>query len=180
MPYNGYFMSSSSLTLIYDFMHDPGSAPAHLRWVYDALQNLSTMKGHNASESTITAIQTILRNIDPSYEWSPYPNVVNDPQDPTNSSQVLPNQEFGQSGPGLSFPTNYRLAPQSNPQTSQWSYAAHGGPETGRSGGSTDDLTDFTQSEMGWDFDFSTMDLEAFFSVYPTANPGLPFGNSNG
>ena len=41
-------------------------------------------------------------------------------------------------------------------------------PETGGSVGSAEDLLDFTQSDMGWDFDFSTMDLEAFFSVYPS------------
>ena len=28
------------------------------------------------------------------------------------------------------------------------------------------ELLDFTQSDMGWDFDFSTIDCEAFFSVY--------------
>lgn len=39
-------------------------------------------------------------------------------------------------------------------------------PETGGSAGSGDDLLDFTQSDMGWNFDFSTMDLDAFFSVY--------------
>ncbi|KAF3017313.1 hypothetical protein E8E15_005528 [Penicillium rubens] len=41
-----------------------------------------------------------------------------------------------------------------------------GNPETGGSVGSGEDLLDFTQSDMGWDFDFSTMDLDAFFSVY--------------
>lgn len=31
--------------------------------------------------------------------------------------------------------------------------------------GSSEDLFDFTKAGMGWDFDFSTMDLETFFSI---------------
>lgn len=41
-------------------------------------------------------------------------------------------------------------------------------PDSVGSIASGDDLLDFTQSDMGWDFDFSTMDLEAFLSVYPS------------
>ena len=37
--------------------------------------------------------------------------------------------------------------------------------------GSGEDLLDLTQSDMGWDFDFSTMDLEEIFSVYPGTGP---------
>lgn len=44
---------------------------------------------------------------------------------------------------------------------------------TNASVGSGDELLDLTQSDMGWDFDFSTMDLEEFFSVYPTAGPAF-------
>ncbi|KAJ5219532.1 hypothetical protein N7468_008736 [Penicillium chermesinum] len=184
MPYNGYFMSSSAFTLIYDFMHDPSSAPSHLRWVYAALHNLSTMKREEPTTSTISAIQTTLRNIDPSYEWSPNPNSAKEPvqtgafqimlPEPRAPSQEQPIQE------DLAIPTNYRLGPRPDPRTSQWSYPAPEGPETGRSGGSSDDLPDFTQSEMGWDFDFSTMDLEAFFSVYPSSASTFPFGNMSG
>lgn len=37
--------------------------------------------------------------------------------------------------------------------------------------GSGEDLLDLTQSDMGWDFDFSTMDLEEIFSVYTGSVP---------
>jgi hypothetical protein len=40
-------------------------------------------------------------------------------------------------------------------------------PATTGTSGSGEDLLDFTLSDMGWDFDFSTMDLETFFSVSP-------------
>lgn len=46
-------------------------------------------------------------------------------------------------------------------------------PMTNASVGSGDELLDLTQSDMGWDFDLSTMDLEEFFSVYPTAGPAF-------
>lgn len=61
--------------------------------------------------------------------------------------------------------------------SSRWDFPLIEGPETGRSGGSSEDLLDFTQTDMGWDFDFSTMDLEAFLSVYQSANPTFPQGN---
>lgn len=34
-----------------------------------------------------------------------------------------------------------------------------------------EDLLDLRQSDMGWDFDFSIVDIEEFFSVYPTTGP---------
>lgn len=45
-------------------------------------------------------------------------------------------------------------------------------PMASTSVGSAEDLLDLRQSDMGWDFDFSTVDIEEFFSVYP--NTGLP------
>lgn len=169
-------MSSSAFTLIYDLMHDPSSAQAHLRWVHTALQNLSSMKREEPTTSTIKAIQTTLRSIDPSYEWSPYPENLANFKIPDRTDSGM--QPF--TSDGLSFPTNYRLGSRANNMTSQWSYSQPEGPETGRSGGSSDDLPDFTQSEMGWDFDFSTMDLEAFFSVHPSSDTMFTFGNLNG
>lgn len=46
------------------------------------------------------------------------------------------------------------------------------GLDTGRSG-SNEDLLDFTQCEIGWKSDFSTMDAEAFFSVYQPTNTSV-------
>lgn len=36
--------------------------------------------------------------------------------------------------------------------------------------GNGEDLLDLTQSDIGWDFDLSNMDLEEFFSVYPSTD----------
>lgn len=35
----------------------------------------------------------------------------------------------------------------------------------------SEELLDLTMSDMGWDIDFSTMDLEAFFSINPNMAP---------
>jgi hypothetical protein len=149
MRYHGYFLGSACFTLIYDIIHDECTAATHLPWVYTALQNLSTMRGGDPITNTVTAIQTILRKINPSYEWSPYPKAgpsslpqapAHDPSDPAAFplQTELPNFQ-----PGLTTPDLLEA-----------------------------DLLDFTQFDMGWDFDFSTMDLEAFFSVnQPMAAP---------
>lgn len=40
--------------------------------------------------------------------------------------------------------------------------------------GTAEDLLDLTEADMGWGFDFSTMDLEGFFSIYPTVDTTVP------
>lgn len=74
---------------------------------------------------------------------------------------------------GLPFPSKSVLGSGPVLSPSQRNLPQLEGPETGRSGGSNEDLLDFTQSDMGWDFDFSTMDLEAFFSVYQSGDPSF-------
>ena len=168
-------MASSAFTLIYDLLHDTQVPPAHLPWVYASLHTLSTMRGGDPITSTISAIQTTLRNINPAYEWSPYPKTEDeylsrsegDPslsqmQRDMKSSQVLPNS--------LNFSASSPSGPRPDLPTTPWNFSQFEAPETGRSGGSSEDLLDFTQSDMGWNFDFSTMDMEAFFSVYQSAD----------
>ncbi|KAJ5640250.1 uncharacterized protein N7484_008112 [Penicillium longicatenatum] len=176
LRYHGYFLGSSAFTLIYDLIHDTAAAAAHLPWVYASLQTLSTMRPGDPISSSIAAIQTTLRNINPSYEWLQCPKAggnnavgvgsnsyLSRAQDTTDSQQAPLN--------GLAFPSKSVLGPSPDLSPSQWSLPQLEGPETGRSGGSNEDLLDFTQSDMGWDFDFSTMDLEAFFSVYQSSDP---------
>lgn len=74
------------------------------------------------------------------------------------------------------FPHNPSMGTQPGLPTSPWSLPPVEQlemPETGGSVGSSEDLLDFTQSDMGWDIDFSTMDLEAFLSVYPSNEGAL-------
>ncbi|KAJ5537443.1 hypothetical protein N7513_010629 [Penicillium frequentans] len=178
LRYHGYFLGSSAFTLIYDLIHDTQAAAAHLPWVYASLQTLSTMRPGDPISSSIAAIQTTLRNINPSYEWLQYPKAGENPsvsagRNPyiSRAQDTMENQQ--ESLNGLPFPSKSVLGSGPGLSPSQWSLPQLEGPETGRSGGSNDDLLDFTQSDMGWDFDFSTMDLEAFFSVYQSGDPSF-------
>ncbi|KAJ5152563.1 uncharacterized protein N7482_009041, partial [Penicillium canariense] len=179
LRYHGYFISSSTFTLIYDLLHDPAAAATHLPWVYASLQNLSTMRKGDPIDSTIAAVQTVLRNIKPSYEWTPHPtpeeNSTYRSEGPISVSRTPDNANRQQGNhTSVSFPQNLFHGQQPDLSTPQWSLPLLEGPETGGSGGSNEDLLDFTQSDMGWNFDFSTMDLEAFFSIYQSVDHSFP------
>lgn len=137
------------------------------------------MRDGDPIKSTISAIQTVLRNLSPTYEWLPYPKPDNAYPSGTGD-QTGGSLASGISGsqPGVlnehAFSPNALFGSTSNMSPSQWTLPQLEGPETGRSGGSSEDLLDLTQSDMGWNFDFSTMDLEAFFSVYQSADASFP------
>lgn len=136
------------------------------------------MRAGDPITSTIKAIQTVLRNINPAYEWSPYPGAANKCSTASKQDMSLPQAPGNvniQQSPSSDFKLSFNplLGSVADPQTSQWNLPQLDVPETGRSGGSSEDLLDFTQADMGWDFDFSTMDMEAFFSVYKTADASI-------
>ncbi|KZN91513.1 Thiamine repressible genes regulatory protein [Penicillium chrysogenum] len=173
LRYHGFFFGNSVFTLIYEFIHNPDVAPVYLPWVYASLQTLSTMRAGDPIASSISAIQTVLHNINPSYEWVPVLSTTGGrivPPEGTAIQQgltsdrrhrsLLNNPAISQSQ-SLGMPPGILTSPWNLPQLEK-----PGNPETGGSVGSGEDLLDFTQSDMGWDFDFSTMDLDAFFSVY--------------
>ncbi|CAG8355553.1 unnamed protein product [Penicillium salamii] len=175
LRYHGYFLGSSSFTLIYEFLHDASLAPVYLPWVYASLQTLSIMRAGDPIASSISAIQTVLRRMNPSYEWPPYtsssgrqprpsePAAMGQPAVPNTAQRPLPNDLTIPHDPSMIIRPGASASPWNLPQ-----FETMGMPDTGGSVGSSEDLLDFTQSDMGWDFDFSTMDLEAFLSVYPS------------
>ncbi|KAJ5513768.1 hypothetical protein N7463_003320 [Penicillium fimorum] len=171
LRYHGYFFGSSVFTLIYEFLHNPSVAPVYLPWVYASLQTLSTMRAGDPIASTISAVQTVLRNINPSYEWLPLLATTGDNIAPPGGTAihqgVIPDRRHRPSNAAIS--QNAPLGMRPDMPASPWNFPQVQNPENPETGGSVasgEDLLDFTQSEMGWDFDFSTMDLEAFFSVY--------------
>ncbi|KAJ5623923.1 hypothetical protein N7510_000232 [Penicillium lagena] len=175
MRYHGYFMGSACFTLIYNFVHDPNSASVYLPWVYAALQNLSTIRAGDPIASTISSIQTVLRKINPSYEWTPYPK-----QSSRHEVDLLVSSTRAQepiTGYGQHSTTTDLASPShlsgSHPDISafQPSLPQVEIPDTFGSSGSGEESRDFTQSDMGWDFDFSTMDLEAFLIYQSMAAP---------
>ncbi|KAJ5163928.1 uncharacterized protein N7500_005758 [Penicillium coprophilum] len=173
LRYHGYFFGSSVFTLIYEFLHNPSVAPVYLPWVYASLQTLSTMRAGDPVASTISAVQTVLRNINPSYEWLPLLATSSDNMARPGGTVIHQGLNTDRGHRSLlnipAIPQNPSLGMRPDMSTSPWNFPQvekPEKPETGGSAGSGEDLLDFTQSDMGWDFDFSTMDLEAFFSVY--------------
>ncbi|KAI5302764.1 hypothetical protein KEM56_000383 [Ascosphaera pollenicola] len=222
--YHGFFLGSACFVLIYDFIFDRRAAIENLPYVHAALHILSRMRQGDPIASTMKALQTILRAIDPSFEWdasSSPPSLctltaVDRSVDRNVSVPEHPREHQGQGpgpGPGpnsmqmnspsiVKQPTSHvrwepppePARPRSTPLQPQkitdflintsdtpgtpmsatphvtadpYVQAMAGPVLTGDyfpvTGGS---LPDFSASDLGWDF--ATMDLEAFFSVYPT------------
>ncbi|KAL4778649.1 hypothetical protein BJX76DRAFT_366061 [Aspergillus varians] len=172
--YHGFFLSSSCFALIFDLIHGQALASSHLPWAHATLKALSSMSQSDAIQASFLAIQTILKQIDPAYEWVPEAetsNPLHANRTPTvtrpysmTTSQDTPNL---QSTPSTSSPGRSQSHPflydfQGNPLGQSMNMLATSG-----SSASGEDLLDFTLSDVGWDFDFSTMDLETFFSVSP-------------
>ncbi|KAL4865096.1 hypothetical protein BDV12DRAFT_155707 [Aspergillus spectabilis] len=183
--YHAYFLGSSCFALIFDLIHGKDLAPTHLPWIHATLQALVSMRSGDAIKASILAIQTILKQIDPAYEWFP-PDATHTAATPTASNQAAPLPR-PYSGPGVANLHNAPVAgldslssnylPTSSHPNNPFLYDFQGNPleqgmhvgVTGGSGsaGSGEELLDFTLSDMGGDFDFSTMDLETFFSITP-------------
>ncbi|KAE8354608.1 hypothetical protein BDV28DRAFT_146976 [Aspergillus coremiiformis] len=174
LRYHGYFLGSAAFAIIYDLMHGDNLASTHLPWIYVALQSLSTMRPGDPIESTMVAIQTVLRKLNPSYEWirpKDLPLTVEHSGTARFYSTDIPNpQSHLIAEPSLvEAPPRHFPAGTSQPILFDFQknpLPAGLNPPSG-SVGSGEDLLDLTLSDMGWDFDFSTMDLETFFSIHP-------------
>ncbi|KAH1270760.1 hypothetical protein KXW98_004322 [Aspergillus fumigatus] len=181
LRYHGFFLTSACFALIYDFMYNEKVATTHLPWVHVGLQCLGAMRPGDPITSSISAIQTVLKKLCPSYEWVPpgpvqgqtyAPNLTSSASATPYSNGVAPSQvnPMRETFPGGTFLGGY-LPTMPNIQVNPLQSDI---PEASASVVSSEDLPDFNLSDMGWDFDFSTMDLEAFFSIQPTMNPSQP------
>lgn len=162
-------------------MYNEKVATTHLPWVHVGLQCLGAMRPGDPITSSISAIQTVLKKLCPSYEWVPpgpvqgqtyAPNPTSSASATPYSNGVAPSQvnPMRETFPGGTFLGGY-LPTMPNIQVNPLQSDI---PEVSASVGSSEDLPDFNLSDIGWDFDFSTMDLEAFFSIQPTMNPSQP------
>ncbi|KAI5291375.1 hypothetical protein KEM54_005131 [Ascosphaera aggregata] len=221
--YHAFFLGSASATLIYDFISDRESAVENLPFVHAALHILSKMRHGDPIKCSMKALQTILKAIDPGYEWnasSPAPclntlTAIDHSLDRTVTSSE-PSRSNAQKAEHMQI--NAQRLPTWSPSDGKWETSSRPQPTRPRStplqpqripdflinppqpprvsmdatpypaaaaaanpyiramagpaltgdympvtGGS---LPDFSASDLGWDF--ATMDLEAFFSVYPT------------
>lgn len=121
-------------------------------------------------KSSISSIQTILRNLNPAYEWNPHetrprtqnPGHEQDTDHTSNKTSTQTNQ----------VPEPYASEPLPVLSGFQDYFPEHDTPPASVGMASGEEMFDFTR-DMGWDFDFSTMDLEAFFSSNPTLDQPL-------
>lgn len=129
------------------------------------------MRPSEPNDSSISALQTVLKKINPSYEWvsaklakHPY-NPESAAAIPTRLSSEFPENSRGpyvaEQMPNPGFPVLPELDDNMLPGDI---------PMVGTKFGNGEDLLDLTQSDIGWDFDLSNMDLEEFFSVYPSTD----------
>ncbi|PYI31219.1 C6 zinc finger domain protein [Aspergillus indologenus CBS 114.80] len=178
LRYHGYFLGNSSFALMYDLMHGENLAATHLPWIHAAVQGMSMMRPGDPIKSSITAIQTVLRKIHPSYEWVAPETTKSQMYDYEHTPPFHPQRHptsashQGQSLMPVTAPGDPAVV-GTLPMLSdlQGNLLQDGIRIPSGSVGSGDDLLDFTQSDMGWDFDFSTMDLEAFFSINANLDP---------
>lgn len=166
--YHGFFLGSASFALIYGLMHDETASTSLLPWIHAGIWCLWSMRRSEPIDSSISALQSVLKKINPSYEWVSTKPAKH--QYKTVSTASLPTHPSAEV-----------------PASSRENYVTEQMPNTGLSFlpdlddnmipgdipvvdtkfGNGEDLLDLTQSDIGWDFDLSNMDLEEFFSVYP-------------
>lgn len=178
LRYHGFFLGSACFALLYDLIHDEYASAPLLPWIHAGIWCLSTMRVGDPIESSISALQTILRKLNPAYEWVPAKQKKDHHSlDAMSSIPDHQSSEYTPNEPGLSILQT--LPGEQIPNPGLPSLPDLEGimlpgdiPTATGSVGSSEDLLDLTQSDMGWDFDFSTMDLEEFFSVHPTT--GFP------
>lgn len=132
------------------------------------------MSPADAVEASIRAIETILKQLDPAYEWGT--QTQTEPRNPSYTFNQAPSTAITRSyDVGPTQRNHHSPSTMSNPSASldPLLYDFQGNsldqgmhmPATTGSTGTGEDLLDFTLSDMGWDFDFSTMDLETFCSI---------------
>ncbi|XHG06036.1 hypothetical protein AWENTII_009247 [Aspergillus wentii] len=171
LRYHGFFMGSACFTLLYDLLHDENNSLAHLPWVHAGIRCLSTMRPGDPIMSSIAGLQTVLKKINPLYEWIPDEQARNsyEVENPF-VAPMRPSTSNGHNPQGGHVPeafTNDLLSGINLPVLPNMQYQDDQQRASANVGGG-EDLLDLTQADMGWDFDFSTMDLEEFFSIYPS------------
>ncbi|KAL4815036.1 hypothetical protein BDW67DRAFT_191714 [Aspergillus spinulosporus] len=172
--YHSYFLSSSCFALIFDLIHGKDLAASHLPWIHATLKALKSMSPADAVEASIRAIETILKQLDPAYGWGT--QTQTEPRNPSYTFNQAHDAAITRSyDVGSTQRNHHSPSSMSNPgagpdpllydfQGNSLDQGMHM-PATTGSAGTGEDLLDFTLSDMGWDFDFSTMDLETFCSI---------------
>lgn len=122
----------------------------------------------------ISALQTVLQKMNPAYEWIPGQGAntgFGRERDPTLPIRGAPiDQNYNHQGNPPSHSNIGETIPAFGPPVLLSLEHNILQDELRNNDGVLDsgDPLEFAQSDLGWGFDFSTMDLETFFSIYPT------------
>ncbi|KAJ9226741.1 transcriptional regulator family: Fungal Specific TF [Paecilomyces variotii] len=177
LRYHTFFLSSATFTIIYDALHDEKAATTHLPWAHAALQCLSTMRPGDSVSTSISGLQSVLQQMnfpldltaeqqvdgDSGNRWH-YASQGTRGYDQTGNSMMPIIPEASSDTVGLT-PRNLPVGDN---------ITVNGFNKSMDNNGTAEDLLDLTEADMGWGFDFSTMDLEGFFSIYPTVDTTVP------
>lgn len=169
--YHGFFLGSSSFALVYRLMYDEAAAASLLPWIHAGIWCLWSMRPSEPIDSSISALQTVLKKINPSYEWTPA-KATRHQHNPESAASITtrPTSEIPANSRGLyeteqMLNNGFPLLPELDDNLLPGEI-----PMVDTKFGNGEDLLDLTQSDIGWDFDLSNMDLEEFFSVYPSTD----------
>ncbi|KAL1970368.1 hypothetical protein VTN77DRAFT_5528 [Rasamsonia byssochlamydoides] len=195
IKYHAFFLEGACFTLAFDMMHNKESAFKHLPWVKSGLRCLAAMLPRNQFytqvTSTMSAIQKMLQSVFPSLGadvvgLESSPDGFKDEQAVSFSElnaqpDTLPHQPQPQAHDidiEIDNPSAFFTSLGQNLMTMRMPIPIGGvgisdtvpSTDSHNSNNNQDDLdlVDFTQADMGWNFDFSTMDLEAFLSIDPS------------
>lgn len=170
--YHGFFLGSASFALIYGLMHDETASASILPWIHAGIWCLWSMRHSEPVDSSISALQAVLKKINPAYEWVPAKPRRRNQQQKYNPESAVSLTTH----PSSAVPANSRGLDVTEQMTSPGFPILPGLDDNMVPGdipvvdtkfGNGEGLLDLTQSDIGWDFDLTNMDLEEFFSVYP-------------
>ncbi|KAL1981394.1 hypothetical protein VTN96DRAFT_2696 [Rasamsonia emersonii] len=190
IKYHAFFLESACFTLAFDMMHNKEeSALKHLPWVKSGLRCLAAMLPRNLQfytqvPSTMSAIQQMLQSVFPGLNPSV---VVGGGLDSTSGPEGQDdNHQHHHPVNSVSSSGAYRDNDVDGNPSAFFNSLGQNLMMTMPTGGSTStemsnqdrdeqqqqqqqqqQLVDFTQADLGWNMDFSTMDLEAFLSIDP-------------
>ncbi|KAL1993761.1 hypothetical protein VTN49DRAFT_2430 [Thermomyces lanuginosus] len=181
IKYHGFFLEGACFTIAFHMMHNRDTAAQHLQTVRSGLWCLAQMIPrrqylHAQQSTTMQTIEQMMNAI--------FPEMAKAEADVHDFSDRF-STESGVSGYPAVHPQQHQQHPHQfpfpashpTPDTSTFLHSLGQNlmapvPDTVASGDTSseskaEDMIDFPPMHMGWNFDFSSMDLEAFLSIDP-------------
>lgn len=169
LKYFNFFVEAACFTLAFDLMQETDGSRRNLPWIRSCIQCLRLIMPSKDSDSTqtpttIAAFERMVRTVIPDFST--------EVTDETAGKYISP-QWFLNNDP-LETGSHGNVAPVT--ANSSYTPQSHGSGGTG--GQQMPEMTDgqlgdFHVPDMGLDFDFGTMDMDAFLSIDTTQDWGF-------